>query len=107
MLSRRSLGDCFDRYIEWLATTRRYRERSKREYLDDVSDLVEWLDCNCFVERAVRDSQGDPGATRHRDGRPGDAEHRRRRDHAYIPPRQHCRGELRAAMPDLRDGADE
>ncbi len=40
VLSRRSLSDCFDRYVEWLATTRRFAERSRREYRDDVSGVV-------------------------------------------------------------------
>ncbi len=34
ILSRHSLSDCLGRYTEWLATTRRYAERSKREYRD-------------------------------------------------------------------------
>ncbi len=36
-------------YRAWLGTTRQYRERSKREYLDDVSDLVEWLEGRCHL----------------------------------------------------------
>ncbi len=49
LLGRRSLGDCFDRYVEWLATTRRFTERSKREYRDDVSGVVEYLQDRCHI----------------------------------------------------------
>jgi len=49
VLSRRSLGDCVGRYTEWLATTRRYAGRSKREYRDDVGGLVEYLQERCGV----------------------------------------------------------
>ncbi len=49
VLSQRSLGDCFDRYVEWLATTRRFAERSRREYRDDVSGVVEYLQERCRV----------------------------------------------------------
>ena len=38
---------------EWLATTRRYTERSKREYLDDVSDVVEYLEARCRIRSAT------------------------------------------------------
>jgi len=53
ILSQRSLRDCLDRYVEWLATTRRYAERSKREYRDDVSGVVEYLQDRCHI-RSVR-----------------------------------------------------
>jgi integrase/recombinase XerD len=49
MLSRRSLGDCFDRYIEWLATTRRYAERSRRECRDDAAGVVQYLEERCRI----------------------------------------------------------
>ncbi len=49
ILSRRSLGDCFDRYTEWLATTRRYAERSKREYRDDVAGVIQYLEQRCHL----------------------------------------------------------
>ncbi|MDQ6602881.1 MAG: site-specific integrase, partial [Chloroflexota bacterium] len=49
ILSRRSLADCLDRYVEWLATTRRFAERSRREYRDDVSGVVEYLQDRCHV----------------------------------------------------------
>ncbi len=42
-----SLDGALGRYVEWLATTRRYVPRSKREYSDDVSDLVKWLQTRC------------------------------------------------------------
>lgn len=42
-----SLAKALDRYGAWLATTRRYVARSKREYTDDVSDLVGWLETRC------------------------------------------------------------
>jgi site-specific recombinase XerD len=45
-----SLQQALDRYADWLATTRQYTARSKREYLDDVSDLVEWLETRCRVQ---------------------------------------------------------
>jgi site-specific recombinase XerD len=44
-----SLQQALARYTDWLATTRRYTERSKREYLDDVSDLVKWLETRCRI----------------------------------------------------------
>ena len=52
VLSRRSLGDCFDRYSEWLETTRRYAERSRREYRDDVAGVVEYLEERCQIRSA-------------------------------------------------------
>ncbi len=52
VLSRHSLDDCFDRYSEWLATTRRFAERSKREYRDDVRGVVEYLQELCGIARA-------------------------------------------------------
>lgn len=42
-----SLAQALDRYGAWLATTRRYVARSRREYMDDVSDLVGWLETRC------------------------------------------------------------
>jgi len=45
--NRISLDDALARYGEWLATTRRYVARSKREYSDDVSDLVAYLQTRC------------------------------------------------------------
>lgn len=53
VLSRRSLGDCFARYCEWLATTRRYAERSKREYRDDVSGVIQYLEERCSIRSAT------------------------------------------------------
>lgn len=44
--------DALSRYTDWLATTRHYTERSKREYTDDVADLVQWLTTRCHI-RAV------------------------------------------------------
>ena len=52
VLSRRSLGDCFDRYVEWLETTPRYAMRSRREYQDDVRGLVEYLQARCKLSAA-------------------------------------------------------
>ena len=52
ILTRRSLGDCFDRYVEWLATTRRYAERSRREYRDDVSGVIRHLEERCRIRSA-------------------------------------------------------
>ncbi len=49
VLSRHSLSDCLSRYSEWLATTRQYAERSKREYRDDVSNLAAWLETRAGV----------------------------------------------------------
>jgi site-specific recombinase XerD len=47
--SRRSLSDCFERYVEWLETTRRYAERSRREYRDDVSGVIQYLEERCRI----------------------------------------------------------
>jgi integrase/recombinase XerD len=44
-----SLGAALAQYRTWLEMTRQYGERSKREYLDDVSDLVEWLETRCRI----------------------------------------------------------
>jgi site-specific recombinase XerD len=44
-----SVRQALARYAEWLAATRRYTERSKREYLDDVSDLAGWLETRAQV----------------------------------------------------------
>ncbi len=52
ILSWRSLSDCFDRYVEWLATTRRYAERSRREYRDDVSGVIQYLQERCQIRSA-------------------------------------------------------
>lgn len=52
VLSRHSLDDCFDRYCDWLATTRRYAERSKREYQDDVSSVIQYLKERCHIRSA-------------------------------------------------------
>jgi site-specific recombinase XerD len=49
ILSRRSLSDCFDRYVEWLETTRRYAERSRREYRDDVEGAIQYLQERCHI----------------------------------------------------------
>ncbi len=49
ILSRHSLSDCLGRYTEWLATTRRYAERSKREYRDNVSAVIEYLEERCRI----------------------------------------------------------
>jgi len=53
ILSRHTLVDCLARYDEWLATTRQFAERSKREYQDDVSNLVEYLESRCHVRSAT------------------------------------------------------
>lgn len=47
-----TLGAALTEYRAWLGATRQYRERSKREYLDDVSDVVEWLEDRCHVHAA-------------------------------------------------------
>jgi len=47
------LDDALARYGEWLATTRRYVARNKREYLDDVSDLVAYLQTRCNLRSPV------------------------------------------------------
>ena len=52
-LSRRSLSDCFDRYVEWLETTRRYAERSRREYRDDVAGVIQYLEERCHIQSAT------------------------------------------------------
>ncbi len=49
ILSRHSLDDCFARYTEWLATTRRYAERSRREYRDDVAGVIQYLQERCHI----------------------------------------------------------
>ncbi len=49
VLSRHSLSDCLARYIEWLETTRRYAERSKREYRDDASAVTQYLEERCRI----------------------------------------------------------
>jgi integrase/recombinase XerD len=51
-LSRHTLADCLDRYTEWLATTRRYAERSKREYRDDVGGAIQYLQERCRIHSA-------------------------------------------------------
>jgi site-specific recombinase XerD len=79
VLSRRSLSDCFDRYVEWLATTRRYAERSRREYRDDVAGVVQYLQERCRIRSATmvqrrhlagylahRDALGHAASTRRR-----------------------------------------
>ncbi len=53
ILGRHSLADCLARYDEWLATTRQFAERSKREYRDNVSHLVEYLETRCGVRSAT------------------------------------------------------
>lgn len=47
------MGDCLTRYAEWLATTRRYAERSKREYRDDICNLVDYLETRCHIRSAT------------------------------------------------------
>lgn len=49
ILGRHSLSDCSDRYTEWLATTRRYAERSRREYRDDVAGVIRYLEERCHI----------------------------------------------------------
>jgi len=49
ILTRHSLSDCLDRYTAWLETTRRYAERSKREYRDDVSAVIQYLEEHCRI----------------------------------------------------------
>jgi len=49
ILSRHSLSDCLSRYGEWLATTRRYAERSKREYRDDAAGVIQYLEERCRI----------------------------------------------------------
>jgi site-specific recombinase XerD len=44
-----TLGAVLSQYRAWLATTRRYTERSKREYLDDVSEVVDYLETRCRI----------------------------------------------------------
>jgi site-specific recombinase XerD len=51
--NRLSLGDALARYADWLATTRRFVARSKREYRDDVSDLVAYLETRCKLRSPV------------------------------------------------------
>jgi site-specific recombinase XerD len=53
-----TLRTALGQYRAWLGTTRRYTERSKREYLDDVSDLVEWLEGCCQLRTASSVQQG-------------------------------------------------
>lgn len=47
-----SLCRALAHYADWLATTHHYTERSKREYLDDASVLVVWLERRCGVRSA-------------------------------------------------------
>jgi len=49
ILSRHSLSDCLGQYSAWLATTRRYAERSKREYRDDVAGVIQYLKERCQI----------------------------------------------------------
>src|SRR3954453_19436284 len=44
-----SPADGLMRYTDWFATTRRYTERSKREYRDDVSDVAGFLETRCHI----------------------------------------------------------
>jgi integrase/recombinase XerD len=44
-----TLGAAVGQYRQWLETTRQYTERSKREYLDDVSDIAGWLERVCRI----------------------------------------------------------
>ncbi len=53
ILRRHFLSDCLDRYTEWLATTRQYAERSKREYRDDVAAVIEYLEERSRIRSAT------------------------------------------------------
>lgn len=55
---RPSLGNSLARYTDWLATTRRYSERTKREYRDDVAHAVDYLETRCGIMSAHRCSGG-------------------------------------------------
>jgi hypothetical protein len=62
---RLSPADALFRYSDWLATTRRYTERSKREYRDDVADVIQFLDAlphPLYHSGAAAASGGVPGA---------------------------------------------
>jgi site-specific recombinase XerD len=48
-----TLGAALGEHRAWLATTRQYTERSKREYLDDVSDVVEYLETRYRIRSAT------------------------------------------------------
>ena len=50
---RTSLPESLARYTAWLVTARRFSERTKREYRDDVSHLIEWLETRCHIESAT------------------------------------------------------
>ncbi len=51
--NRPSLADSRARYTAWLATTRRYSERTKREYRDDAVHAVEYLETRCGIASAT------------------------------------------------------
>jgi len=53
VLSRYSLDDCLARYTDWLTTTRRYRERTKREYRDDAANAIGYLETRCHLASAT------------------------------------------------------
>lgn len=50
--NRSSLSDSLARYTDWLTTTRRYSERTKREYRDDVAHAVDYLETRCGIMSA-------------------------------------------------------
>ncbi len=50
---RTSLPESLARYTDWLTTTRRFRERTKQEYRDDVAHAVEYLETRCHITSAV------------------------------------------------------
>ncbi len=61
VLSRHSLGDCLVRYTDWLATTRRYAERSKREYRDDAANVIGYLEERCRIRSVTMGAAAAPG----------------------------------------------
>jgi site-specific recombinase XerD len=84
ILTRRSLSDCFDRYVEWLETTRRYAERSRREYRDDVSGVVEYLQERCQIRSVTMVQRRHLGGYLAHCGALGHAASTRRRSVAAI-----------------------
>jgi site-specific recombinase XerD len=84
VLSRRSLGDCFDRYVEWLETTRRYAERSRREYRDDVAGVVQYLEERCSIRSVTMVQRRHLGGFLAHCGALGHAASTRRRSVAAI-----------------------
>ncbi len=52
-IRRPSLTDSLARYTEHLTMTRRFSERTKREYRDDAAHVVEHLETRCHIARAA------------------------------------------------------